>query len=584
MITVYYQNQSDQGCVIRPTPLVNISQTAIRNGIASLGSSYTITLTGTIIAHEGSPVYTSNGDPAFGPDGKFNQIGPSWDDTNGASYPNGEIVPYGEKLGSIIEKQNAIRELFAQDGQKIEIQSIDENGVKFCCYPVVDSVTFDEGIWVDTCKYTVTLSASSLLDEDGNMLADSRPLGVDGLHKVDGQSGFENSGRMTELEYIEKYGGFVSDFDDSWTIEPDESTRQTDADGRVIPTSYRLSRTMTATGITKYIGNFSGPGDTGDPKMYNAWEQARNFVKKHILRDSGVAGASDYPAYKDIETYASGFIDIEGYAGYSHSRTESIGQSDGTYTITDSWILASGTTGYEEFTGSVNAAVDTPFIEVSLNGTIRGATTATAAEQTKPEDGNTAYDRALQKYYEVSNNGQYGVGSTIYKRANGMVEQVLNAQPKSISLATNEFSGEITYTVVFDNRPTNIFTDVMSESVSVTDTYPGDVFAVIPVIGRATGPVLQYVDTRTEYRRDLSIEINLDYTDIGYGENRSNLMLTKPSINEPIKSELQNLISQMSPAQEPGIRKYFLSPPTESWNPRTGQYSINISWTYELDT
>jgi len=583
MITVYYKNESSDGCVIRPTPLVNISQTAIRNGIASLGSEYTITLTGTIIAHEGSPVYSTGG--SFGPGGKFAQVGPSWDDTNGASYPDGEIVPYGQKLGSILEKQNVIRELFAQDGQKVEIQSIDENGVKFCCYPVVESVTFDEGIWVDICKYTVVLRASSLLDADGNMLADSKPLGVDGLHKVAGQSDFERSGRMTELEYLEEYGGFVSDFDDSWTIEPDESTRQTDADGRVIPTSYRLSRTMTATGITKYIGDFSGPGDTGEPKMYNAWEQARNFVKKHILKDSGVAGASDYPAYKDIQTYASGFIDIEGFAGYSHSRIENIGQADGTYTITDSWVLASGTTGYEEFNGSVSAAVDAPFIEVTLNGSIRGATSQPAKDQTKPDDiGNTAYDRALQKYYEVSNSGQYGVGSVIYKRANGMVEQVLNSQPKSISLATNEFSGEITYTVVFDNRPTNIFTNVMSESVSVTDTYPGDVFAVIPVIGRATGPVLQYVDTRTEYRRDLSIEINLDYTDIGYGSNRNNLMLTKPSINEPIRSELQTLISQMSPANEPGIRKYFLSAPNENWNPRTGQYSISMSWTYEIDT
>jgi len=47
--------------------------------------------------------------------------------------------------------------------------------------------------------------------------------------------------------------------------------------------------------------------------------------------------------------------------------------------------------------------------------------------------------------------------------------------------------------------------------------------------------------------------------------------------------QLHELIIEMSPANEYGIRKYFISPPSESWNPKEGQYSLNISWTYELD-
>ena len=582
MITVYYKNTD--GCVIRPTPLVTISTSTNRNGLATLGTEYTITLNGTLISHEGSPVYTSNGDQAFGPDGKYNQIGPSWDDAAGASYPNSEIVPYGQKLGSILEKQNAIRELFATDGQRVEFQSIDENGAKIVCFPSVESISFQEGIWVDTCKFTVTLTASSLLDANGNLFEDSS-FSADAITHQEGYTGYESSERISELDYLDKYGGFVSSFEDNWTVEPDESVNMTDDQGNVIPLSYRISRSMSATGITKYISDFSGEGDgnAAPVERYNAWRQAKGFIKKKLARGSGVAGANDYPEYDIIAEYASGFIDLAGYTGYSHSRVESIDQTQGTYSITDSWLLASGTTAFEQFTGSVTSATNTAYVEVSLDGNILGASQQPAKDQVKPNTGETAYDRALQKYYEISNNGQYGVGSDVYKRANGMCEQVLNSQPKSISLATNEFTGEITYNVVFDNRPTNIFTNVMSESISVNDTYPGDVFAVIPVIGRATGPVLQYVDTRTEYRRDLSIEIQLDYTDIGYGGDRANLMLTKPSINEPIKTELQTLINQMSPANEPGIRKYFVSAPTESWNPKDGQYSVNISWTYELD-
>jgi hypothetical protein len=75
----------------------------------------------------------------------------------------------------------------------------------------------------------------------------------------------------------------------------------------------------------------------------------------------------------------------------------------------------------------------------------------------------------------------------------------------------------------------------------------------------------------------------MDYTKIPYGSGRNTLMLKKPSLVEPTASQLATLINQVSPQGEPGIRKYFVNPPTESWSPKEGTYSFNISWTYELD-
>ena len=183
----------------------------------------------------------------------------------------------------------------------------------------------------------------------------------------------------------------------------------------------------------------------------------------------------------------------------------------------------------------------------------------------------------------ISNSGLFGVGSDVYKRANNSVAVELNSQPKSVSLGTNAYTGEVTYNLQFDNRPTNIISGVLAESISVNDTYPGDVFAVIPVIGRATGPVLQYIGGRTEYKRDVSINLTMDYTKIPYGSQRNDLLLKKPSVVQPTANQLGALLSELSPAGEPGIRKYFLSPPSESWNPKEGTYSFNVSWTYELD-
>jgi hypothetical protein len=189
----------------------------------------------------------------------------------------------------------------------------------------------------------------------------------------------------------------------------------------------------------------------------------------------------------------------------------------------------------------------------------------------------------MNKYYLISNSGNFGLNSSVYKRANNLVAVQLNSQPRSLSLGVNEFAGEITYDLQFDNRPSNIISGVLTESIQLSDTYPGDVFAIIPVIGRKTGPVLQYIGGRTEYKRDLQISLLMDYTRIPYGTGRSTILMQKPSVLEPVASQLSQLINELSPANEPGIRKYFINPPQESWNPKTGDYNISLSWVYELD-
>ena len=103
------------------------------------------------------------------------------------------------------------------------------------------------------------------------------------------------------------------------------------------------------------------------------------------------------------------------------------------------------------------------------------------------------------------------------------------------------------------------------------------------MLGRKTGPVLQYIGGRTEYTRDLAINLIMDYTKIPYGSGRNPLLLKKPSVIEPTATQIGNLIKELSPQGEPGIRKYFISPPSESWEPKTGSYSFNLTWTYELD-
>jgi len=569
-IRVRYKNDPGQECTVRPTPLVNIGTQILKNGAGeAFGVTYSITLTGTLLADQGTPYAIEHGGitalrhpstdkyafhetapSAFtGPYGAFDSVLSH----TGLNRPPKQQIEPNLAATALITKQRALRALFAQDGQRVEITDFNYDNPAVICYPRLVDIQFSEGIWVDKCDFTITLEADTLLHGD----------------KVDNEGTFiipnngETQENTTETALLGSLSGaFINDYSEDWSIEVDESTGESPD----LPFSYRITHSLNATGKTHYT-----PGE----ERLVAWEQARKFVTDRLSDD-----VTDYPNI--MGQIGSGTINlVDSFGGFSHVRNESIGQSAGTYTVTETWLLASGT-AYENYSSSVSSDTSSAFVGVNIDGTIKGLSQISPSGHGS-EDKPSAFDNAMSKYIAVSNSGQFGLISDIYKRANNLVAVELNSQPLSISVGTNDYLGEITYSTQFDNRPSNIISGVLTESISVNDTYPGDVFAIIPVLGRKTGPVLQYIGGRTEYTRDLSINLLMDYTKIPYGSGRNPLLLKKPSVIEPSATQIGNLIKELSPQNEPGIRKYFVNPPSESWEPKTGSYSFNLTWTYELD-
>ena len=569
-IRVRYKNDPGQECTVRPTPLVNIATQILKNGAGeAFGVTYSITLTGTLLADQGTPYAIEHGGitglrhastdkyafhetapSAFtGPYGAFDSVLSH----TGLNRPPKQQIEPNLAATALITKQRALRALFAQDGQRVEITDFNYDNPAVICYPRLVDIQFSEGIWVDKCDFTISLEADTLLHGD----------------KVDNEGTFiiPNSGETqentTETVLLGSLSGaFINDYSEDWSIEVDESTGESPD----LPFSYRITHSLNATGKTHYT-----PGE----ERLVAWEQARRFVTDRLSDN-----VTEYPNI--MGQIGSGTINlVDSFGGFSHVRNESIGQSAGTYAVTETWLLASGT-AYENYSSSVSSDTSSAFVSVNVDGTIKGLSQISPSGHGS-EDKPSAFDNAMSKYIAVSNSGQFGLISDIYKRANNLVAVELNSQPLSMSVGTNEYLGEITYSTQFNNRPTNIISGVLTESISVNDTYPGDVFAVIPVLGRKTGPVLQYIGGRTEYRRDLSINLLMDYTKIPYGSGRNTLLLKNPSVIEPSATQIGNLIKELSPQGEPGIRKYFVSPPSESWEPKTGSYSFNLTWTYELD-
>jgi len=582
-------------CTIRPTPLVNISTNILKNGAGeAYGVTYSITLNGSMLPDEGTPYaidhkgiggtdvgarypffteeYQAIGEPtSIGPYGAFDG---NYSHTD-SKHPPRQKVPPQDSATAIFSKQRALRALFAKDGQKFAITDIGEDKEAVVCYPRVVSVDMPEGIFVNKADYSITLEADVLLhpEVDGYQIdreGATVPTVSGGIMNGGSQpSGITNQDLVDDLK-----AAFVSDYNEDWSIEVDDSQ----GEGLDIARSYRISHNLSATGKTHYMRPNGEEPDVAT--KIPAWESAKRFVT-HKLRNDGTDG---YPNI--LGQIGSGTMNlISAYGGFNCVRTENINEYNGSFSVNETFIISSGT-ALETFTMDISSSTSEAFINVGINGNIKGLTTIAPSGKLfggiASNNGLTPYDNAIKKYNDITNNGLFGLTSDAFKRANNQVAVQLNSQPISTSLGVNERVGEINYSLAFNNRPTNIISGVLSETISVNDTYPGDVFAVIPVLGRSTGPILQYIGGRTEYRRDVQLDLLMDYTDIPYDTGR-NLLLKKPSVVEPTATQIADLLKSLSPQGEPGVRKCFIDPPAESWTPKDGAYNFSVSFTYELD-
>lgn len=577
---------------IRPTPLITITQQNNRTGSVRFGNSYKITLNGTIIAGKGSPYSsgTIKTDPIWHTGSNYSSYdhaANTWDHKG----PNKYNVDADKRLGSIIIQQRGLRELFATDGLHLRVYHTYDTGDSpaLSCNCVVDSINFEEGIWVDTCKYTIELTTYVIYHNKEN--PEDYPFKLSNNHPDAHASGLSptnftflhgDSGVSTDRGYAS--GAYIEDFSEDWSFEEDDQFFNVDDNGFIKAQAYRVTRNLSSTGRTAYLNNANIAG----------WIIAKDFVKNYLLASGGenLANRSLTDFYADTGNLGQGyFISAVSRGDYfNHTVSENFSVTEGTYSLSETFVLCSGGSNsgaMETYTMQVTSDHQNPFINVSINGSVQGLSVKPSGDY-KPLIGESGkYDMAIKHWGKISGSGIFGISSPIYKRANSAVGVALNSQPKSISIGLNKIQGTIDYALEFDNRPTNFISGVSHETVSINDTYPGDVYATIPVIGRKQGPIFQSMGTRTEYRRDVSLEFVLDYYDTFYPSGSNNAsrlsMLKKPILYEPYRAQIFNFISGVCPFNEPGVRKYFMNPTTETWSPKEGRYSLNLSWVYELD-
>ena len=543
-----------------PAPLVSFTRNSYNNlGRPELGFDYSLSLEGTLIQTHGNPYYAS---------GLAGLSTSSWTTTPNVENQEVSSISSDDLLDATIKKQEMIRSLFSNPiisgvakPVKMKICGWDTDydgpGLEFQCF--VESLSFDSnGRWASPGGYSVALKAFNFINP-------------------------ANSGQFSKYKDESAPTYPISNLSESFDIQEDQQ-RTLSFNGNYEFTRadkvYSITRSVSAVGSPVY--NESGSYVSG----LAPWQNASGYIYQNMGTSTSVLPISKASAISMIGS---------GYSAANSVFTESIDKEAGSYSINESYLLYKGASPVIESI-TVNEDINESKISsISVQGTIQGLNTINGFESS----GN-AYLNA-NTYWQSISTGIPPIA--YYQAANNTTLPWVHPLATNQSIARDFANGTINYSYAFDSRQPNIIPGSVSESISINDTYPGEIFSVTPVIGRSQ-PVLQYLNSRSEYRRSLSMNIimgkpvqNWSSTigsssginvsgvlNSGVAQNtvRDWLISSKPSITN--KAEFEMIYQAANPVNDPTFTvvsgKCYHSAPNESWDARTRNYTYNVEWTY----
>lgn len=135
---------------------------------------------------------------------------------------------------------------------------------------------------------------------------------------------------------------------------------------------------------------------------------------------------------------------------------------------------------------------------------------------------------------------------------------VENQEPSSVSVSISADGYVTTISTTYTTGPRYKFKTATHEVIDVTDKPGRPTFAIMPILGRSTGPILQNTSGRTEHVRELSIEAHF------------------PRGTRPSSTEIDNVVSEFIPTGD----TVFQGDITEVFGADEGRFTFSTSWVY----
>lgn len=309
---------------------------------------------------------------------------------------------------------------------------------------------------------------------------------------------------------------------------------------------------------------------TGSEISNVPWEDAKEYATSKL----GFNG--DFATLSGIINMPGG-SQFSSYGVFNQYRQVSTNKTDGSIQVVETFIVTpSGTNSLpnnaiETFDISLNR--NDGITSVSIQGQIEGLASIAYT-------GNNFY--VSQSKYSAASGYFNVIKDRIYDRAklvhSGLSDDCyyrqLNPTVTNRTIGHNPLNGTISYSYEYDTAPISCITGscILSQSISIDDQLATDVFASQVVLGRAMGPILQDIGTKTARTRTVSVEL-VTLTPTGCG--------SMSALYSPVPTGLvEGFISMISGDLTSNYSQVFVSSNTQNWNFSVGRYSRSIGFTY----
>jgi len=558
------------GKAIIPAPLVTINKNYIKSGDGTkLGVTYNLTLTGTLLPFRGSPSGTF-----VSPEDAF------W--TNTGEPPDESFQDNDGAFSSLVKKEEAIRWLFSVDGRLLEIYAGSSPAI-IRCNPRIVSVTFEEGQWVDRKNYTIVLESDWIFigglstEVEDNVEVELISAGQE-QWTFDEKAGI--SGTVYEVSHTVTAQGILGydetgiPFSGAGETAGGESWKHAKrwCDNRVLGAinSDVMYSVLGVSGLVggSYIKSTNLTNYLGDYSITERWVLAPStyFIEKsfavnsnngilNVTYDGKITGLADgehlggsqaiinaksaIPTNAQAKSETEAFLGalLEGFVLGSTPTQKNVATNNaaGSVNFTFNWTTDEFSDEAFSRTCEANLGFDTGNgqYNLSLSCDIRGNGDTSQEKIDNARLGVLTESEARDKAIELIGDGLPS-GITI------------SDEFSSKSMSVNETQGLIRFSYSWKNTVDGL----ENFELSIDTQFPHQVVAIIPIPGRAGGPILQDMETTTQQV----------------------ITATLNSLNNETKPDNSTIVSIIEDAIGFEVT-WLLQDDRENYSPTTGKYT-----------
>lgn len=386
----------------------------------------------------------------------------------------------------------------------------------------------------------------------------------------------ENTGSLA----VEQPDWRLAEASESWSLEPNDQVVFSARDlveGDLYRT-FTLTHTLTAKGLRKYT---DGALDSTDG---HAWRQAAGWINDRLVATGGnnpdnaipkdLTGNTDgitaqfHPFYANKDAVST-IQDLKSTAYKARNKVRSINSNiaAGTYSVTDTWTVSlDGIKATHEVEISIDTELNTEYITISAQGTVTGL-----SENDVDTNQSDKYDNALLEYKELLNNSSilgtriglliqdvYDNFSEISTKSGTLVDSVA-----SYSESHDKIAGTIQWTIGVNDSNATIDGAVVQK---VSYSYENDEIGYHQIDRTSTTELISgfpiIFDSLTTPEKKIKIKVDL-------------IMDSNNRTEKPDGTSAYDLNTVLWSSYGPQ-----LTSETESWNPKTGQYTMDVEYIY----